>query len=326
MSSVPSSEESLLLLDSGDSDSLSAAGDRGAAPTVTVWPSTFERSIGLLASPIIAAADADAFTKSPRPGGISLATAAKRREQEKYYQATPESKRNDLENIRLSNSERDLIAGEGMQRVHSLDFQTNRADILQLQEKRRKEAHEYRKQVLQSQHPKGSVKSHSQPDGKSSVTQSAFNLANILMGVGLLGLPFCLKVAGFYGGIFCIVVFGLITWRTAILIGRQLNGDPRRSQAFPDSPYKSPLRPGSSSRARMLPPMTSFPEIARTAFGEAGCFVLSIILYFEVRGWYNVLMCLRPSKCSFSLAFQSFSYLLAITCTNSWNRSLPPLA
>ena len=63
MSSVPSSEESLLLLDSGDSDSLSAAGDRGAAPTVTVWPSTFERSIGLLASPIIAAADADAFTK-----------------------------------------------------------------------------------------------------------------------------------------------------------------------------------------------------------------------------------------------------------------------
>ena len=33
---------------------------------------------------------------------------------------------------------------------------------------------------------------------------------------------------------------------------------------------------------RMLPPITSFPEIARTAFGEYGCIVLSSILYFEL--------------------------------------------
>lgn len=32
----------------------------------------------------------------------------------------------------------------------------------------------------------------------------------------------------------------------------------------------------------MLPPIKSFPDIARTSFGEAGCFVLSFVLYFEL--------------------------------------------
>ena len=37
------------------------------------WPATFERSISLLASPIINATEADSYTKSPKPGNTPLA-------------------------------------------------------------------------------------------------------------------------------------------------------------------------------------------------------------------------------------------------------------
>jgi solute carrier family 32 (vesicular inhibitory amino acid transporter) len=62
-----------------------------------------------------------------------------------------------------------------------------------------------------------------------------------------------------------------------------LNGDPRPSHYFTNSPFKSPIVPGSSiPMARMLPPISSFPDIARAAFGEVGCIVLSFVLYFEL--------------------------------------------
>lgn len=36
------------------------------------WPATFERSIALLASPVVTANQADHFTRSPKPGGTPL--------------------------------------------------------------------------------------------------------------------------------------------------------------------------------------------------------------------------------------------------------------
>jgi solute carrier family 32 (vesicular inhibitory amino acid transporter) len=61
-----------------------------------------------------------------------------------------------------------------------------------------------------------------------------------------------------------------------------MNGDPRPAGFFDDSPYKTPLPPGSSVNARMRSPVKSFPGIARASFGEAGCIFLSIVLYFEL--------------------------------------------
>eukprot|EP00957_Ditylum_brightwellii_P126018 9607443-Ditylum_brightwellii.AAC.1 len=75
-------------------------------------------------------------------------------------------------------------------------------------------------------------------------------------------------MGGWIGGTGVLLIFGIITWRTTILLGRELNGDPRPGHYFDDSPYKSPLQPGSSAGARMRSPITSFPEIARDAFGE----------------------------------------------------------
>jgi solute carrier family 32 (vesicular inhibitory amino acid transporter) len=114
------------------------------------------------------------------------------------------------------------------------------------------------------------------------VMQCVFNMCNILMGVGMLGLPFVFKAAGWIGGLGVCVGFGTVTWYTSLLIGRALNGDSRPASAFDDSPYKTTLLPGSSQEARMRPFMTSFPQIAREAFGDRGTVLLSTMLYFEL--------------------------------------------
>ena len=98
----------------------------------------------------------------------------------------------------------------------------------------------------------------------------------------MLGLPYICKKSGWIGGFFSTFVFASITWWTSLLIGRELNGDPRPSSAFDDNPYKSPTVPGSSSLARVRTPIKTFPDIARAAFGQRGTIALSVVLYFEL--------------------------------------------
>jgi solute carrier family 32 (vesicular inhibitory amino acid transporter) len=66
------------------------------------------------------------------------------------------------------------------------------------------------------------------------------------------------------------------------MIGHELNGDPRPASFFHDSPFKTPVIPGSDPKARMRRPIKSFPDIARVAFGQPGAIALSIVLYFEL--------------------------------------------
>lgn len=108
---------------------------------------------------------------------------------------------------------------------------------------------------------------------KSSFSQCTFNMANILMGVGMLGLPYVFKSAGWIGG-FCVTIgFCLVTWKTSYYLGRALNGDPRPVHLFDGSDL---------TIKRMRNPVSSFPEIAREAFGDNGCICLSAVLYFEL--------------------------------------------
>lgn len=95
-------------------------------------------------------------------------------------------------------------------------------------------------------------------------------------------MPYSIARAGILGGTFALVSFGFICWKTSILIGRQLNGDPRPASFFDDSPWKTPLQPGSVPEARMRKPISSFPDIAREAFGYWGAFALAVVLYFEL--------------------------------------------
>ena len=255
------------------------------------WPSTFERSIGLLASPIVSQREADMYTKSPRPGSTPLALNRRQNFRRGYYspdirQVLPSHRHSDF----------DRFQGMGLAKVQSLDFPATmtqqaaragkakqyRAKILAEQKYDATKSPGYQREVASVEQQRKAKEARPVKEEKSSVTQSAFNLANILMGVGLLGLPYAFRVAGLVGGSVCVFLFAFMAWRTTILIGQELNGDPRPSSFFDDSPYKSPHQPGSIPAARMLPPASSFPEIARVSFGGAGSIILSVVLYFEL--------------------------------------------
>ena len=89
-------------------------------------------------------------------------------------------------------------------------------------------------------------------------------------GVGMLGLPLIFKSAGWIGGLGVTLGFGFMMWRTSILIGRLLNGDPR--------PCGSDFSKHGCYRTKLC----SFPEIAHVAFGHVGAFGLAVMLYFEL--------------------------------------------
>jgi len=316
---TPTEGSPLLIVDSTTtSENASPAGSETTALAQTLWeemnhpwPSTFQRSISILASPGVPAKDAALFTKSPEPGSTPLAFAHRDNLRRGFYTPNQGTVIPPFRTGEQGDASHAGIMGttSKLTKVKSLDFKLDPSNVRKVQvqqQKKVREAQEYRAKILKEHDAQDSVKSPGygremastrmkkqqkqaaavagpdKHDAKATFTQCAFNLCNILMGVGLLGLPFVFKSAGWYGGSFCLVIFGFITWRTSILIGRELNGDPRPSHYFDDSPFKSPLPPGSGPEARMLPPITSFPDIARVAFGDAGCYVLATILYFEL--------------------------------------------
>jgi vesicular inhibitory amino acid transporter len=82
---------------------------------------------------------------------------------------------------------------------------------------------------------------------------------------------------------FALLTLTSITWKTSILIGRSLNGDPRPLAYFDD--YGTSIKPGYppyTAHARMRKKISSFPDIAQEAFGHTGCVILSTVLYFEL--------------------------------------------
>jgi solute carrier family 32 (vesicular inhibitory amino acid transporter) len=134
--------------------------------------------------------------------------------------------------------------------THHWHFGKEQPLILPSQKVQRlQQAQKYRQELLLKQPPAKAAK-----HGTATFAQCTFNLANILMGVGLLGLPYVYKVAGYYGGTFTVLTMGGITWYTSLLIGRS-------------------LRHGG---------LRSFPDLARAAFGPTGCILLSSLLYFEL--------------------------------------------
>lgn len=250
------------------------------------WPATFERSIMLLASPIITAKEVDFVTHSPKPG-LSMTGAAKWRNAYRGLERrfdTPEAPTKSAL-LRPGSKTMDDESFVKLKKAQSLDWSP--ATVIRKQHQQKTdEAKAYRQQLLLKankgvqQHKKNIVEK--EIETKATFSQCVFNMANILMGVGMLGLPFVFKSAGWIGGFFVSVGLGSVTWYTSILIGRQLNGDPRPAAFFDDSPYKSTLMPGSSSEARMRPFITSFPQIARESFGDRGNILLSSVLYFEL--------------------------------------------
>ncbi|CAJ1943146.1 unnamed protein product [Cylindrotheca closterium] len=239
------------------------------------WPASFERSVSLLSSPMFGVEEVKHFTKSPKPGNMRLA--------DRRLMSTPIAPAGALVRPLTRNKSMDaktnILSGD----INNLNFKQTKEDL----RKQAQGAAKYRARILKQQAnltQGGSAmeKKRKDSEGKATNAQCIFNMSNILMGVGLLTLPYTCKVAGTIGGIVAIVCLAFTTWRTSILIGRSLNGDSRPLAYFDDSPWTTSIKPGSSPEARMRKPISGFPDIAREAFGDVGSFLLACVLYFEL--------------------------------------------
>lgn len=117
--------------------------------------------------------------------------------------------------------------GPGMIKIQSLDFgsvgnreteaKRYRMKVLQSQKKPISKMSEDLKQKKKKQEDASSGGHHGghghgmeDLSEKATFGQCVFNMANILMGVGMLGLPFIFKRAGWFGGIFVTLSFSLV--------------------------------------------------------------------------------------------------------------------
>ncbi|KAK1396856.1 Vacuolar amino acid transporter 1 [Heracleum sosnowskyi] len=101
---------------------------------------------------------------------------------------------------------------------------------------------------------------------KCSFSQSVLNAINVLCGIGILSTPYAIKEAGWWS-LSLLVIFGIITCYTGILLQRCLESSPR---------------------------LRSYPDIGQAAFGIAGRICIAAILYMELYSScveYLIMMC-----------------------------------
>ncbi|KAJ2999295.1 hypothetical protein HDV02_003228 [Globomyces sp. JEL0801] len=96
-------------------------------------------------------------------------------------------------------------------------------------------------------------------EAKSSFAQSLFNSVNILMGIGLLSLPFAFNITGWAVGLVLLIIFGLITHHTGRLLEKCLN-----------------YRPPNGKCAQ------TYGDLGQNAFGTTGRTVISILFFLEL--------------------------------------------
>ncbi|KAK9759420.1 hypothetical protein K7432_017645, partial [Basidiobolus ranarum] len=89
----------------------------------------------------------------------------------------------------------------------------------------------------------------------STFSQSIFNAVNVLMGLGILSLPYGFKITGWVLGLFMLITFCLLTRYTAVLLRKCLD---------------------------LSPTMLSLSDVGYAAFGNKGRIVMAILLVAEL--------------------------------------------
>ncbi|GLC35800.1 hypothetical protein PLESTB_000495600 [Pleodorina starrii] len=108
--------------------------------------------------------------------------------------------------------------------------------------------------------------------GNSTFMQAVFNVVNVMMGVGLLSLPFALKSSGWVG-ILVLWVMGIATNYTAKALCECADAVAKRQGA-----NAAPV---------------GYEEIAEAAFGKLGRLIISSIIYVELFGTCALLFILE---------------------------------
>lgn len=91
--------------------------------------------------------------------------------------------------------------------------------------------------------------------GTSTFFQSSLNGVNILLGVGVLSLPYSLSVSGWWVGMGLLIALSLITNYTGKIIGRLMS---------------------------LSDQIRSFPDIGRAAFGRTGQGIITVVFFIEL--------------------------------------------
>jgi vesicular inhibitory amino acid transporter len=94
-----------------------------------------------------------------------------------------------------------------------------------------------------------------QSEGSSYFGASA-NGVNLLLGVGVLSLPYAIKCAGWYVGVGLLVFLTIVTNHTGKLIGKMMDRDVEN--------------------------IRSFGDIGKAAFGSAGQYIITITFFLEL--------------------------------------------
>eukprot|EP00571_Detonula_confervacea_P000421 CAMPEP_0172314204 /NCGR_PEP_ID=MMETSP1058-20130122/21932_1 /TAXON_ID=83371 /ORGANISM="Detonula confervacea, Strain CCMP 353" /LENGTH=630 /DNA_ID=CAMNT_0013028007 /DNA_START=107 /DNA_END=1999 /DNA_ORIENTATION=+ len=279
------------------------------------WPATFDRAVHILAGPIMDEQNIDDYTKSPsvrarykirnnlnrgyntpepppptsllvspgtptwlKKGLVRLKSLDYTFSDQNTAIPTPKQGRLQRKKLDAYAYRQKILAGSSSAGHLSMDVTEIGAVAKQTSGDVTKSPGFRREKQMDKQRKKEKtleIKASEEEEQKSSFWQCTFNMANILMGVGMLGLPYVFKSAGWIGGFFVTVGFCLITWRTSYYLGRELNGDPRPVHLFDDTS-------SDNVPTRMRKPISGFPAIAREAFGNNGCVCLSAVLYFEL--------------------------------------------
>ncbi|KAJ3276805.1 hypothetical protein HDV01_002859 [Terramyces sp. JEL0728] len=100
----------------------------------------------------------------------------------------------------------------------------------------------------------------------STFSQTLFNSVNILMGIGILSLPFGFAITGWAVGFGLLVLFGLMTYHTGILLGKCL-GDRKGGQPICYT-Y------GDIGKFNLM--------IGEAAFGMGGRTFICVVFFFEL--------------------------------------------
>ncbi|KAJ3325087.1 hypothetical protein HDV06_004843 [Boothiomyces sp. JEL0866] len=139
--------------------------------------------------------------------------------------------------------------------------------------------------------------------GRSNFSHSLFNSVNILMGTGLLSLPFAFSITGYRLGLFLLVLYGIITHHTGKHLGKCLN----KCKANDEAGF-------------------TYSDIGQAAFGTAGRTFISIIFFLELGTAAVALVILTAdSVAALFPQFDLFYVKVIVTCLvipATWPRSL----
>ncbi|KAJ3155923.1 hypothetical protein HDU89_005483 [Geranomyces variabilis] len=111
----------------------------------------------------------------------------------------------------------------------------------------------------------------------STFAQTCFNACNVLMGIGILSLPFAFSITGWFIGGLLLVACSAMTRHTAGLLALCLDYAPMTAGDRPAlQPLLSAAVPSISRRAM------TFGDIGELAFGTRGRNLISLIFCFEL--------------------------------------------